>query len=244
MLANETYIVCSEILLFPNSCKLIAKKEQFFVYSFSESIAEMQVLIFENLGLIGSIYLDRFLIIEPKSEITRGYFWNGFFECFSSAYDDIIDKNRNINNIRNLYTLLRQNVSLTSESILLDFACGTGLSLEAISNIKLIGTDRSNSMLKIASAKGMTTIELSVLKAQGCYYDAILASYALHLCYDSDTLSLLWNALRNDAALAANFHKGKGIDEAIDFFSANHCIMKKIDSFSNKMHGDYYVFIK
>jgi len=216
--------------------------EEIFIYSFTLPIEEVQ----EKMVSFPCIrYLDNILVILPNSNtVEHSIFWKLFFEYFASEYEELIDINNNKENIIFLYDALKKITCLSSDSLVLDFACGTGLSKEVIKDTKLLGVDASKNMCKIANGKGLKTIDMETLCRQTCCYDAIFSSYALHICYDTQTLSIIWNSLKSGKPLVANFHKNIGIDHVNKFILQEKGEVIEIKNNANAKHGRYYAYVK
>lgn len=235
--------IFSSIELLNGNCFLEEKGKGYYAYSFDSNIGVMNEDISKTTNLKSYLFFDNFIIVEPLEKSKKSKLWQQFFEYISPVYENIIEKERNIENIYNLYSILKENAGLDKKSKILDFACGTGISKTVIKNVMLTGTDSSRSMLQLANAKGLKTRSLQTLKKKNNYYDAAFSSYALDICHnDEKTLSMLWRALKYDAVFVANFHKNKGLMETIDFVKRNNGEVKKITS--SEKHGDYYAFIK
>jgi trans-aconitate methyltransferase len=126
----------------------------------------------------------------------------------------------------------------------LDFACGTGLSATVVKDTRLLGFDSSKTMCKIANTRGLETIDMETLCHQSCHYDAIFSSYALHICHDAQTLSILWNSLKSGQPLVANFHKNIGIDYVNRFILQKKGDIMEIKNNACIKHGKYYAYFK
>jgi SAM-dependent methyltransferase len=216
--------------------------EKIFIYSFTLPLEEVQKKLISYPCMR---YLDNFLVISPRSDTMEyGIFWKLFFEYFAPEYEKIIDIKNNQENIIFLFDVLKKITYLSSDSLVLDFACGTGLSAGIVKGIKLFGVDASKNMCKIANDKGLRTIDMETLSCQSYCYDAIFSSYAMHICYDTSTLSIIWNSLKSGKPLVANFHKNIGIDHVNKFIHQEKGEILEIKNNVNTKHGKYYAYIK
>jgi len=245
MQANKQLIVHKPINANVSYLKLIHNYECIYVYEFSLDIDTASKKICQDLQLSCEKYLDRFLIVQPSCMTKICEFWHDFFDFFFSEYEDIIDIENNKQNISFLFDTICANATIHKNSEILDFACGTGLSVYVVKNVKLTGVDISDKMLNVASSRGLQTICFNILKERYNYYDGIFSSYAFHLCTDNETLSAVWNALKTDAPLVVNFYKGLGVQAVNNFVQERGgTIIEITNQHPNKKNNVSYLYIK
>lgn len=168
-------------------------------------------------GLVGRspiIYqrlLDRFYVPLPPDPIVS----TALFDLEARDYDNLVRKAQNVSNITTLLNLVLAALPMVSEVNLLDFGCGTGLSLAALNGvdakasreIEVVGTDCSLEMLKIATEKGLRTIPFDHWwKLPDECFDGIIASYVFHCGLRSDELAAMARQLRRHGVLVGNYH--------------------------------------
>ena len=174
------------------------------------------VAILRRSGLEIERLLDRHHLLygmgdrEGRATVERA-----LFDLLSDSYEDEIDVENNLDNLRFLASLVGETANVRDERrVFLDYGCGTGLSLslELAPGFRLIGCDASPRMRGIASRRGMRVLsptELTLLP-DGFFHGAI-AAYVLHLAVPEIDIGSVVRTLRAGARLAANFHKGTGV---------------------------------
>ena len=213
-----------------------------YIYTFNINIEDVEFKLNNIFSYHCTRHFDSILVISPKdNSLECVTFWKLFFEYIAYGYEYIIKIENNKENIKYLYEKLKEFTSLSKDSLVLDFACGTGLSKELIKDVRLLGVDASKSMSRIANSKGLETLTIKNLNNHICRYDAIFCSYALHICNDEETLSVLWNSLKIGKPFVANFHKGIGVKYVNGFIRKKKGAIIKI---KNNKHGKCYAYIK
>lgn len=132
------------------------------------------------------------------------------FDQIAPHYEDEIDRSNNLRMIRTLLPLVASPDSHSPH--ILDYGCGTGLSVEMARDLRinLIGFDRSAAMRAIARRRGMRTIDrVALARIHSGSIDGMFASYVLHLAASSEDLASAARAVRPGGRVAANFHKGQ-----------------------------------
>lgn len=156
-------------------------------------------------------YLDRFILGLPLDGEKRETFVKEFFDWLAPAYDQTVDRPRNIQNIEMLVGRLLEQAGHTP-SLILDFGCGTGLSI-AVPGLaaRLVGFDPSPHMRGIAASRGMAVWGHAELAAAAPgEIKAAFASYVLHNEVGAGSLALLAARMPQGGVFSANFHKGRG----------------------------------
>lgn len=158
--------------------------------------------------------LDRFhLPAVPDSVLSVA-----LFDLCADAYERIVDVSRNVSNIHNLLGVALATLKVKGNPLkVLDFGCGTGLSVVAVqsfvsnspSYIQLTGTDRSQHMLQLAARRGLPVVAVEELRAiRGREFDAVIASYVIHLGLSRDDCNLVAKMLAPGGVFVANYHHG------------------------------------
>ena len=201
----------------------------------------------QNLELIR--YFDCFYLLIPltKKEIKKLY--KEFFDFISHDYENLIDVQRNQENIYNLLKITRKHFNQFNKLKILDYGCGTGLSFDIAKkfNCELFGFDICPNMRTLASQKGLIVWDEKKLMAQSANcIDGVISSYVFHFLSDDAYLKLLYKILKPKGTLVANFHKNKNrdfIDRSLKKIGFNILTM---DENKNKecRHGTYVVYYK
>ncbi len=200
----------------------------------------------ERADLESARYLDHFHVVTPvRNSERRQEIYNEFFKMIAEQYESLIDVDRNTRNIRNLALILDMAMNPLAGRVV-DFGCGTGLSAAVLAGygLELVGVDPCSTMRMIASRRGMQTWSVGELARQPSRsVDAAFASYVFHLLPHAGSLRLLWSRLRPGGYLAANFHKGRGVDlvEAAVHVKGSSVLPP---NGTDDCHGSYYAFRK
>ena len=194
-------------------------------------------------------YLDRFYLWLPNNDSRLSQeIIDEFFDLIAKEYESLIDVARNIENIKNLFEILEDVIRPFDESKLVDYGCGTGLSLRAEHpiNVEIFGVDRCPTMREIAAARGLTVWSLGQLASQPTNsLDGAFSSYVFHLFPRLEGLRLLWSRIRIGGAFVANFHKNDGIERVNEFMRATHGTLIDVRSLpASEKHGTYLAYRK
>jgi SAM-dependent methyltransferase len=202
-------------------------------------------------GLHGCRYLDRFFVLTSLINAKmRQYTYDRFFTMIARQYDELIEIDRNRQNILNLLNYLAGAIHASGASIV-DYGCGTGLSVDVmrtdgLSRFQVHGVDRCPKMRQIAADRGMQVWSPGDLARQekGSIGGAF-ASYVFHLLPDVHGVRLLWSRLSPGAILVANFHKNKGIEminACLEPTALDVRIVIGMDG--DQWHGTYVAYVK
>jgi SAM-dependent methyltransferase len=158
--------------------------------------------------------LDRFhLPAVPDSALSVA-----LFDLCADAYERLVDVTRNVSNIHNLLRVaLAAGQGGADPVMILDFGCGTGLSLVALQSfesnsagrIQLTGMDRSPHMLQIAARRGLPVLaEADWASLPAGAFDAVIAPYVIHLGFSQEDCRLIAKQLAPGGVFVANYHRG------------------------------------
>jgi len=230
------------------SARRSARFADVFAFDATEAPHDVERLQREKRGFDLSRYLDRFYVcVRPHDTHRRQRILDILFDCAAPEYEQLINPNQNRENIFQLLAALEAACGPLAGKLVIDFGCGVGLSKQAAQEfgVRLVGFDRCPRMRKQANAHGLEVWgprHLAVAPKNSI--DAAFCSYLFHLLPDLGSLRLLWLRLRVGGALAANFHKGRGLDRVADAFGATaseHNIEGPQLMFA---HGLYRLFIR
>lgn len=186
---------------------------------------------------------EKFYILKDKKNTGQHL----VFDAIHLAYDEIIEKARNLENNQILCNLLYEKYD-DNINTLVDFGCGTGFSPTYCSSISssIIGIDISPNMLNIAKKNGYSDVytpnELAKLDIE---IDAVLISYVFHLLdHPSETLLNLTKKVKPGGIICGNFFKNTNLKVIQDFFKKLNWVQEEIKIKSNYKHGKIFVFKK
>jgi predicted TPR repeat methyltransferase len=207
----------------------------------------MSLISFINADVFQKLMDDYYLLYRHDNKVKYELFINEFFAYISGDYENIIDTNRNCYNIKNLETIVNNKLPDSNKLKILDFGCGTGLSVGVISDKhELVGVDSCEMMLQKARSRGLNAFnnnELNI-KYNSKYFDAIISSYVFHLIEDMSTLDLVWEKLRNYGLFVGNFHKNKNLDIFVEYFREKCHNISLYDENFYPENGRYVIVIK
>jgi SAM-dependent methyltransferase len=177
---------------------------------FAVAVEEVRVRL---AGLQCERLLDRFYVVSETESLLRAALLTGFFDAIAEKYRELVDPQRNRENIECLIRWLVRDLH-AGEGPLIDLGCGTGLSTDVAekNGRAVIGIEASARMRSLAESAGMEVIapgDVSTLP----YAAGAFASYVLHLEPTPQELPALLSRLSNGASLVANVHKGRGLAE-------------------------------
>jgi len=186
---------------------------------------------------------EKFYIFKDKKNTGQHL----VFDAIHLAYDDIIEKARNLENNQILCDILHEKLEYNINT-LVDFGCGTGFSPTYCSGISssMIGVDISQNMLNIAKKNGYTNVcTPDDLNEQDIEIDAVLISYVFHLLDDpKEALLGLTKKVRADGIICGNFFKNTNLKIIQDFFKKLNWVQEEIKIKSNYKHGKVFIFKK
>lgn len=170
------------------------------------------VKFFEN------AYMPADLDEPARVELVRAY-----FDVVSTTYGDLTTSGLNAACYEHLLNEAKR-LTPAVESCL-DFGCGPGTILESSVAVKVpvvIGWDFSSQMRRLARGRGLPVLqEVDFLQGRGTrLFDVVLAAFVFHYGTVSDSqLDHICQHLRIGGILAANFHKGLGLDHFMSTLS-------------------------
>ena len=196
-------------------------------------------------------YLDCFYLITSIDDSEhRQTLLDSFFDFIADNYESLIDVNRNMENISNLFSILNAHIDFRPDTTILDYGCGTGLAFKVLNSsdysLNLLGFDRCSKMLSIARMRGMTAIgsrELAIMN--NGTIDGVISSYTLHLKPQLSGIKLLWSRLKIGGKLVANHHKNVGIQFMTQYILGLGGAVQDLKTAKyNQWHGSYLVYVK
>lgn len=199
-----------------NGFELLRNTERFSLWARLSDCCSVQALDFISsnnfVRVFESCYITSLDEAESRIEATRLL----FSELAGNTYKSVIEVGRNLNCYNSLYFGAKKNTSLIFKDVL-DYGCGPGtiISSELYTQAhNLIVYDFIEENRVYAGSLGLgvlSTIEFNNLIEESL--DLIVCCYVLHyMSVDQQTVSLLMASLRVGGVLAANFHKGTGVD--------------------------------
>lgn len=154
--------------------------------------------------------IDRLYVPTPRDRLTTV----AVFDACASSYESLINPYRNVQNITRLLDIIdARNPRPDTTLRVLDFGCGTGLSLQAIAihpkprRFDLYGLDASSHMRSIAESKGLRLVMGDEVQP----YDGVFASYVLHGGLGCSDIEWLARVLSDKGVFAGNWLHGDNI---------------------------------
>lgn len=190
-------------------------------------------------------WCDRFTLIVPKNERDRDGFFRAFFDWMADKFESAAEVERNLDNISSLLRVLQDNRMIQEGSRVLDFGCGTGLSVRTAGHcgFDITGFDYSKAMCARAQIAGMSVLNEGDLHLSDGRFDGVIASYVFHLQTGEEHVRRIPGLLKPGGGLSVNFHKGRGREWAdrILLKSGMTCCS---EAESSSGHGQVVVYAK
>ena len=193
-------------------------------------------------------YFDCYYLLIPLTKKSIKNLYEEFFDYISHDYENLIDINRNQENIHNLLKIVKDYTNNQKGMVILDYGCGTGISqgIAKKSNVKIFGFDICLNMREIASKKGMIVWgEKDLWHQPENSIDAVISSYVFHFLIDDTYLKLLYKILKPNGIIVANFHKNKNrdfIDQSLNKIGFKIILTQMLEK--NGGHGTYVIYGK
>lgn len=189
-------------------------------------------------------YLDSFLIVLPEDYASQSVIWEDFYTYYGDIYERMVDINNNIRCIKTLYSYIQQNICMTATTNVLDYGCGSGLSININANCNLIGYEPNEKMRKQAVEKGMIVLDSQQLYLlPNDYIDAVFSSYVFHMGIKDSDIEMINRIIRRDGIIVANYYKNINSIVVNDAFIQNGFSVKKIIGFDERF-GCVYEYRK
>lgn len=206
---------------------LIFKKKYRNIYIYSTTYPDK---IKKQIGRENYIeYLDCFLIVLPEKYELQSVIWEDFYLYYGDFYESMIDINNNINCIRSLSFYIQENIDMTYITNVLDYGCGSGLSVNIEVNYNLIGYEPNEKMRRQAVEKGMQVLDLQQFYSlPASYVDAVFSSYVFHMGIKEYDIEMLSRIIRKNGIIVANFYKGVNCLFVNDAFEKKGFNVKKV----------------
>lgn len=189
-------------------------------------------------------YLDLFLIVLPEDYASQSVIWEDFYMYFGDFYESMVDTNNNIKLIKKLYSHIQQNIDVTNMATILDYGCGSGLSINVKANCNLIGYEPNEKMRRQAVKKGMMVLDDAQLYSLSSnYIDAVFSSYVFHMGIRDRDIEILSRIIRHDGIIIANFYKNINISVVNNAFIQKGFWVKRLIGFDERF-GCVYEYRK
>ena len=198
-------------------------------------------------GLLCETYLDRFIVATfDEREEDVAPLTEALFRYIAATYEEWIDRERNVENIEILLSILISEGSIPIQKVL-DFGCGIGLAQEPASTFAwtLVCYDLSPEMRRIAANQGLIVWGPNELLAQQPgSVDGAFASYVFDVIPTREELELVWRCIANGGLLVGNFHKGRGLETVTQVLVSLGAIVIEVEPASDPRHGTYLAYRK
>lgn len=233
---SQKFLISPRLLCGQNKLKLVEKTGEIFLYSvedeqdFADFCGEFEVLH----------YLDNFLILLPQDCITQRRIWGSFYHSFGTIYEKLIDIEQNLECIKWMLQYIDQNMEIRFPKKVLDYGCGTGISMEIGYNGMILGYEPIEAMRTQAIKKGMRVFcKSNIHSLPDGYFDAFFASYVFHMAINEQDVLQIFSKVRVDAVGVANFYKG--INEVVvnNIFQKLNFTVRKIEGIDERFGPMY-----
>lgn len=221
---------------------LVFKEKFRNIYIYDISTFDMVIM---QIGRENCIqYLDDFLIILPTDYALQSVLWEDFYICFGDYYESMIDVRNNIKCIDTLYSYLQKKIVISSSTKILDYGCGTGLSIGMNVDCNLLGYEPNKKMREQAVEKGMQVLDYQHLYSlSDACIDAIFSSYVFHMGIKECDIEVLSRIIRCEGVIVANFYKNINCLRVNDFFVRHGFFVNKVNELDERF-GCVYEYRK
>jgi Methyltransferase domain len=222
--------------------------DEVVIVSMSGKDQEIAAYLAEEGHRLSPRFMDRFFFEVNEDDNVRQSLLTGFFNVLAPLYRELVDVDRNVQNIETLLTLIERQVAFRTDGLIVDLGSGIGLSREPASRrgLRVVGVDPCPSMRHLAGLNGLTAWGPGdVARLPSDSFQAAFASYVFHLIPESGLLRLIWHRIENGGVLAANFHKQQGIEQFRATMHALGGIPVALDAaLASTRHGQYLAYKK
>jgi len=189
-------------------------------------------------------YLDHFIIFLPEKKEFQNLFWKEFYSIFGKDYEKIINTSNNIFCMNEMIHYMKENANIGNQSMLLDYGCGSGLSLYTDYIGRLVGYEPVYTMRQQALKRGMHVLGSHAFNMlPDDYFDAAFACYVFHLSIQEKSIYQLSQKMKKEAVLVANFYKDIDVVRINRIFDKlNYRVMKITDI--QERFGSIYEYVK
>lgn len=216
---------------------LVNRDSSVYVYEYLDDSYDIYVP-----GCTTYSYLDKFILVLPDDVYQRRMIWEYIYKIYSKDYEKMIDQKHNLQCIQYMLNIL-QREKYNGALNILDFGCGTGLSINAEFSGQIYGYDINESMRKIACEKGMKVLtEEDFWNLPAECFQGVLASYTLHMAVSGSELNKIVSILINNGLLVANFYKGIDCDRVTEKLVGMNMVIEEKEE--NRGFGQIYVYRK
>lgn len=241
---KQQYNITSKILLLANDDTRIndIQKDAIVYIDAEYTWFNLLLLQFEK-EQIQRVF-EKIYILNDKSNTSKHAL---VYDAIHTSYNDIIEKDRNLENNKILCDLLYERCNKPID-VIVDFGCGTGFSPAYCTEYacKTIGVDVSVNMLNIAKKNGFSEIYTPTqFYLQNIEVDGVLASYVFQLL-DNPKKELLdlTKKVKPGGMICGNFFKNTNIKIIEDFFKKLNWYQEEIKIKSSYSHGKILIFKK
>lgn len=200
---------------YDNTIKLVRQFKKLYIY-------EIQILFGSFLERSNVLkYLDRFFLEIPNGLSDQKVFWDELYDYIGFSYENYIDVSNNVACIDLLLSVLCKQKYLKRNSTVLDFGCGSGLSLRSNWSYycNIIGYEINHTMCSISQSRGMKVyLPETIDTCLDNSIDAVFASFVFHMFVDYDDLECIGSKLKDKAAWSLNFYKDINKEKTIQMF--------------------------
>lgn len=217
---------------------LVFREKFRHIYIYNISILGIENLRKRSVNCIE--YLDCFIIVLPVKYALQPVMWNDFYTYFGENYEKLIDVHLNIRCIDTLYAYLCEKVDVSNSTVILDYGCGTGLSIAKSDNCILLGYEPNGKMRGQAVRRGMRVLDYQQLYLLPDFsIDAMFSSFVFHMGITGNDIQLLRRIIRREGVIVANFYKNINCSLVNDLFAQYGFCVNEVDGFDERLGNVY-----
>lgn len=220
--------------------KLIRKYKSLLVFTIDSVEAYNELRNIKN----AVCYLDKFILLLPNTYTEQKLIWKNFYRLFGEDYEKYVDKERNIKCIKEMLQYIVMTKQMNNIFNILDYGCGSGLSLLSGYAGKIIGYEPVKIMKNQAKKRGMIVCDKYNIKhIPDNYFDAVFSCYVLHMGIEEQDIRRIVPKMKQDAIWIANFYKNINEDYVNNLFKKLGFVVNRV-TIDDERHGHVYEFRK
>lgn len=200
--------------------------------------------IFRELNTQKSVvyYLDKFIIVLPERYTTQNQLWQDFYQMFGNQYETLVNKKNNQECIELMLNIISFNTDRNCK--ILDFGCGSGLSLEIKHTGEIYGYELVDVMKNQAQNKGMIVYDSKEINnIPNGFFDAVFSSYVFHMGITNEDIERIIPKIKKGGLWVANFYKEINVNHVNKIFKDIGFITQK-KLYGDERHGSIYEYRK
>lgn len=188
-------------------------------------------------------YLDCFFLLLPEQYNQQQVLWKDFYHCFGIDYEMLIDKGHNLKCMNKLLDYIVEKMPQNVRNVqILDYGCGSGLSVLCRRGMTITGFDKVSQMSTQAEDRGMHVLhDREIQCVPDEFFDAVFSSYVFHMGITQEDIAKIIPKMKKGAIWVANYYKDINVNIVNKMFLKKQFCVKKILS-DDERFGSIYEY--